>query len=241
VPDPASPAYGSSRARGADVSYAEVERAALAILGAGERPAVASVRARLGRGGPATIAQALKRFWRDLGARAEGDPAALSRLPSEILETVETLWQRALALAAQAARHEDNAARERLQHIQWENSLRAQSLAAREKQLDLSGRARERALADAQEHIRTLMGMLEADRAALKQRDGHMADLEAQLEDYRRQLASLVARAVIRNSNRPPTPRKRRSRRAAKSTRRPSAQGERRRTLAKRTKKHPKR
>jgi Plasmid replication region DNA-binding N-term len=61
---------------------------------------VALIRAALGRGSPATIAGSLKRFWRDLGARAEGDPAALSRLPGDIAQLADGLWQRALALAA---------------------------------------------------------------------------------------------------------------------------------------------
>jgi len=42
-----------------------------------------------------------------------GDPAALTRFPSEIVETVEAIWQRALSVAAQAAKHDDNAVRER--------------------------------------------------------------------------------------------------------------------------------
>ena len=68
-----------TRERGANVSYAEVERAALDVLADGQRPAVESIRTRLGRGSPATIATCLKRFWRDLGVRAQGDPAALTR------------------------------------------------------------------------------------------------------------------------------------------------------------------
>src|ERR1035441_4060235 len=111
-----SQAYGATRERRANISYAEVERAALAMLAterrpSGEtvrqkvgpvwsgahakvdpaaldllaterRPSVETVREHLGRGSPATIATSLKRFWRDLGVRAAGDPAALTRIPS---------------------------------------------------------------------------------------------------------------------------------------------------------------
>jgi hypothetical protein len=91
----------------------DVERAALDILATGRRPSVETVREALGRGSPATIATCLKRFWRDLGIRAQGDPAALTRIPSEIIEAVEKIWQRSLALSAQGAKHDDNAARER--------------------------------------------------------------------------------------------------------------------------------
>jgi hypothetical protein len=77
------------------------------------------------------------------GVRA-GDPAALTRLPSEIVQTVEAIWQRALALAAQAAKHDDNAARERLEQIRIENEVRAQSFEMREKEFETAARERER-------------------------------------------------------------------------------------------------
>ena len=126
-----TPSYGATRERGANVSYADVERAALDILATERRPSVETVRETLGRGSPATIATCLKRFWRDLGVRAQGDPAALTRLPSEIVEAVETIWQRALALAAQTAKNDQNAARERLEQIRIENDVRAQSFEMR--------------------------------------------------------------------------------------------------------------
>src|SRR5471032_946136 len=100
--------YGATRERAANISYADVERAALDILATERRPSVETVRELLGRGSPATIATCLKRFWRDLGIRAQGDPAALTRLPSEIVEAVESIWQRALALAGQSAQHDHN-------------------------------------------------------------------------------------------------------------------------------------
>jgi hypothetical protein len=216
------PAYGSTRERGANVSYADVERAALDILATGRRPSVETVREALGRGSPATIATSLKRFWRDLGVRAQGDPAALSRLPSEIIEAVEAIWQRALALAAQAAKHDDNAARERLEHIRIKNEVRAQSFELREKEFETAARERERALADSRDHLLSTFRMLESDRATLRARDARIAALEAQVEDYRRQLATVIERAVTRNrtlakrKTRPANPPSRR----AKATRR---------------------
>jgi hypothetical protein len=194
-----SPAYGSTRERGANVSYADVERAALDILATGRRPAVETVREALGRGSPATIATCLKRFWRDLGIRASGDPAALTRLPGEIVEAVESIWQRALALAAQTAKRHDNAARERLEQIRIENEVRAQSFELREKEFETAARERERALADSRDHLLSTLRMLESDRATLRARDARIAALEAQIEDYRRQLARLIERAVTRN------------------------------------------
>jgi hypothetical protein len=115
-------AYGATRERGANVSYADVERAALHILATERRPAVETVREALGLGSRATIATCLKRFWRDLGIRAQGDRAALTRLPSEIIEAVENIWQKSLALASQSAKNDQNAARERLNNARNKSS-----------------------------------------------------------------------------------------------------------------------
>ncbi len=193
-----TPAYGSTRERAANVSYADVERAALDILATGRRPSVETVRELLGRGSPATIASCLKRFWRDLGIRAQGDPAALTRLPSEVVEAVEAIWQRSLALASQSAKNDQNAARERLERIRIENEVRAQSFDHREKEYESAARERERALADSRVHLLSTLRMLEHDRATLKAREARILELQAQVEDYRGQLALLVRRAVAR-------------------------------------------
>jgi len=194
-----NPAYGSTRHRSANVYYADVERAALDILATERRPSVEIVRELLGRGSPATIATCLKRFWRDLGIRAQGDPAALTRLPSEIVEAVETIWQRSLALAAQTARNDQNAARERLEQIRIENDVRAQSFEMRERAYETAARERELALADSRDHLLSTLRMLESDRSTLKAREARIAELEAQVEDYRQQLALVITRAVVKN------------------------------------------
>jgi Plasmid replication region DNA-binding N-term len=194
-----SPVYGATRERGANVSYADVERAALDILATGRRPAVETIRAALGRGSPATIATHLKRFWRDLGIRAQGDPAALTRLPSEIVEAVEAIWQRSLALASQAAKSDDNAARERLEQIRIENEVRARSFDMRERELETAARERERALNEGRSQLNTLMSEIASNRATMGAQVARIMDLGAQVEDYRRQLATLIERAVTRN------------------------------------------
>lgn len=206
--------YGASRERGANVSYADVERAALDILATERRPSVETVRERLGRGSAATIASNLRRFWRDLGIRAQGDPAALTRLPSEIIELVEALWQRSLALAAQSAKSDHNAARERLEQLRIENEVRAQSFDLRERAYETAARERERALTDSRDHLLSTLRMLESDRVTLRAREARIAELEAQLEEQRQQLARLIARAVGKNRalidrpTRPPSRRK---------------------------------
>jgi hypothetical protein len=196
--EPPTKAYGEGRIR-TNVSYGEVERAAIAILKSERRPTVETVREALGRGSPDTLGSALKRFWRDLGARIEGDPAALTRMPAEIADLADGVWQRALKLAGEAAKHDDNAARERLAQIHVENELRAQSFALRETEWDTAARTRERALADAREHLLLLTKMLGRDQATLRAREARNADLVSQIEHYRQQVATLMAAAVAQN------------------------------------------
>jgi hypothetical protein len=60
-------------------------------------------------------------------------------------------------------------------------------------------RVRERALADAREHVNVLMQELVLNRAELRARDTRIADLESQLEEHRRQLATVIARAISKS------------------------------------------
>jgi DNA repair exonuclease SbcCD ATPase subunit len=191
--------YGTARARSATVSYAEIESAALACLAAGQRPSVQTLRQKIGRGSATTIANALQRFWRDLGVRAQGDPAALTRIPSDIVEAVEAIWQRALTLAAQSAKTDENGAREHLARLRIENEVREKSFELREKEYETAARERERALADSREHLLSTLRMLETDRQTLQARERRITDLESQVEGYRRQLAVLVTKAVDKN------------------------------------------
>ena len=194
-----TPAYGTTRQRQANVSYLEIERAALDVLATGQRPSVQTLRKHLGRGSPATILDALRRFWRDLGVRVAGDPAALSRLPPEIVDLTDGIWQRALALASQAAKLEDNAARERLAQIQLENEVRAQSFAVREKEMDLAARYREQALAEARTQVSALMKELALDRETMRAQVARVIELGRQVEDYRERLGAVVTRAITRH------------------------------------------
>jgi septal ring factor EnvC (AmiA/AmiB activator) len=66
----------------------------------------------------------------------------------------------------------------------------------REKELDAAARARERALSESQEHLRALLRVLERDRTTLSTLETRIADLQAQVENYRRQLARVITRAV---------------------------------------------
>ena len=196
-------AYGEGRTR-VNVSYAEVERAAIVILKSqNRRPTVETVREVLGRGSPDTISNALKRFWHDLGVRIEGDPAALTRMPPEIADLADGMWQRALKLASEAAKLEDNAARERLAQIAVENEVRSHSLALREREIDTLARERERALADSRAHEQLLIKTLGRDQGSLRAAEARIAALEAEVVQYRQQIAALLAAAVAKSRARP--------------------------------------
>jgi hypothetical protein len=219
--DEPAKAYGEGRTR-QNVSYGDVERAAIVILKSGRRPTVATIRDALQGGSPDTIADALNRFWGTLGARIEGDPAALSRMPPDIANLADGMWQRALKLAGEAAAHDDNAARERLKQIQLENEIKKHSFELREKEMDTQARERERALADSRDHLLLLSKTLARDQALLAVRDTRIAELETQVEQYRQQLAALIASAVVQH----------RSRRKPKAGRAVAARAPRRRPAA---------
>jgi hypothetical protein len=63
----------------------------------------------------------------------------------------------------------------------------------------MAARVRERALADTRGQVNLLMKELATDRAELRARDARIADLESQVEKYRIQLTTVMARAVTRN------------------------------------------
>jgi len=212
--DPARP-YGEGRIR-SNVSYAGVERAAIAILKTERRPTVETIREALGGGSPDTIGDALRRFWRDLGARIEGDPAALTRMPAEIADLADGMWQRALKLSSEAATQDENAARERLRQLELENDIKQRSFELREREIDTQARERERALADAREHLLSLSKALSREQSTNQAQQRRIADLETEVIQYRQQIGALIASAIAEKrppqrrhaptSAKPPTP-----------------------------------
>jgi hypothetical protein len=196
-------AYGTTRERGPTVSYAEIERAARSLMAAGERPTVEAVRKALGRGSPNHLAPSLKRFWRDQAALNAGDPIALTRLPPELADAAVAQWERALRLAQQTATYEDNAARAHLVELKRDTDLYAHSLQLREKEWDLAARVRERALAETRAQVNMLLNELALGRAELRSRDSRIADLETELEQLRQQLATVIARVIVKHRARP--------------------------------------
>ncbi len=165
-----------------------------------------TIREALGGGSPDTIGDALRRFWRDLGARIEGDPAALTRMPAEIADLADGMWQRALKLSSEAATQGDNAARERLRQLEVENDIKQRSFELREREIDTQARERERALADARDHLLSLSKALSREQASNQAQERRIADLETEVAQYRQQIGTLIAGAIAEKR---PAPRRR--------------------------------
>jgi len=197
--------YGTKRERAATVSFADIESAARQLMAAGGYPSVAAVRKELKRGSTTTIADAMRRFWKDQAALNAGNPVALTRLPPEFADAAVDLWEQALRLSQQTVQSDDNAARMRLGQLRRDTDFRVHSVELREKQWDMAARVRERALSEAREQVGVLVGELAATRAELRSRDLQNADLETQIEQLRQQLATVIAKAVARHRSRPRT------------------------------------
>jgi hypothetical protein len=197
--DPITPAYGTTRNRRATVTYREFERAATTLLAAGEKPGLENVREALGGGSPETIRQMLRRYWSDLAAQVRSPAQALQRLPTEVADLAEELWQRSLGLAAQKAAHDDNAALERLEQLKRENEIRSHALGVKERTLREQEGSREKTLKELQEHVATLVSIVSRNSETISALQAGKADAESQAEMYRQQLAQVIARAVVRN------------------------------------------
>jgi hypothetical protein len=198
--------YGTTRERAASVSFAEIEAVARRLMATGGYPSVAAVRKELKRGSTTTIAEAMRRFWKDQAALNTGNPVALTRLPPEFAEAAVDLWEQALRLSQQTARVDDNGARQRLEDLRQETNVKLRSMELREKEWDMAARLRERALSDAREQLTVLVGELAATRAESRSRERQNEDLETQIEQLRQQLATVIAKAAVRHRSRPRRP-----------------------------------
>jgi hypothetical protein len=199
IEPPPTANYGTTRDRAPSVSYAEIEAIARRLMAGGDYPSVAAVRKELKRGSTTTIAEAMRRFWKDQAALNAGNPVALTRLPPEFADAAVDLWEQALRLAQQTAKADDNAARAALDQLRRDTDFRVRSMQLREKEWDMAARVRERALSDARQQLGVLIGELTAARAELRSRDIQSADLHTQIEALRQQLATVIAKAIARH------------------------------------------
>jgi Plasmid replication region DNA-binding N-term len=194
-----SKSFGIGRERPTSVSFADIEAAARKLMAAGDYPSVATVRKELKRGSTTTIADAMRRFWKDQAALNAGNPVALTRLPPEFADAAVALWEQALRLSLQTAQQDDSAGRAKLEELKRDTESRARSMELREKEWDIAARVRERALSETREQVNVLLKELANATAELRANKVRIAGLESQIEDHRRQLSTVIARAVSRN------------------------------------------
>ena len=78
MPSPPTSNYGTTRDRAASISFADIEIAARQLMLAGTYPSVGAVHRTLKRGSTTTIADAMRRFWKDQAALNAGNPVTLT-------------------------------------------------------------------------------------------------------------------------------------------------------------------
>jgi hypothetical protein len=187
-----------TRTRGADVSYGQIEAAAQAILASGVRPTVEGVREALKSGSQRTLLNGLQRFWKELGARISGVPDSRRRLPAQIADLADNLWQTALSLATDAAMGADTRMKEALAQLRTESEVRGHALAQREIEIDSLVRSRERTIKELEEHLRATMSLVNRRDATIQSLESRLSAALSETDTYRQRLAALVRRAVNR-------------------------------------------
>src|ERR1700674_1788707 len=130
------------------VSAGDVERAADALLRAGERPTIEKVREKLGSGSPNTINPLLDAWWKRLSARLDAGPAALHRLPESVAHAAEALWMQALDEGRRRAQLELKSTQRAVADNQQNLEVRSHVLTLREGELDARLQDRERTITD---------------------------------------------------------------------------------------------
>src|SRR5882672_3725665 len=128
------------------VSASDVERAADALLRAGERPTIEKVREKLGSGSPNTINPLLDQWWKRLSARLDAGPAALHRLPESVAHVAEALWMQALDEGRRRAQLELQSTVRIVNEQNQTLGVRSHVLTLREGELDSRLRDRESTL-----------------------------------------------------------------------------------------------
>jgi chromosome segregation ATPase len=193
-----TPQYGKTRNRRPSVTFAQFERAADTLLADGAKPGLENVRQAIG-GSPETIRQMLRRYWMELASLKRAPAEALMRLPSEIADLADELWQRSLSLAAQTATQDDNAARERLEQVKRENEVRLHALAVKERTLHEREEAREKAIQALHEQVATLLTIVRRNTETIAALQAAKQEAESQATTYRERLSQVITRAVARN------------------------------------------
>jgi hypothetical protein len=163
------------------VSASDIERAADALLRAGQRPTIEKVRAKLGTGSPNTINPLLDAWWKKLSARLDAGPAALHRLPESVAHAAEALWMQALDEGRRRAAQEQHATTRVLAADKQTLELRSHVLSLREGELESRLRDREQRQAALEAQLQDLTTLLRKEQATREAQARRISILETQL------------------------------------------------------------
>ena len=152
------------------ISSSDVDRAADALLRAGERPTIEKVRLKIGRGSPNTINPLLDAWWSRLAGRLDAGPAALHRLPEPVLHAAEGLWLQALDDARRRAAAEQGHTRKTVARERQELDVRTHVLSIRESEIADRLKQSERRVAALELEVETLTTLLRKEQATRRAR-----------------------------------------------------------------------
>jgi chromosome segregation ATPase len=174
----------------AGITEQDVWKAADALLLEGARPTIERVRQKIGRGSPNTVSPALETWFRSLGGRMANPAsfAAPAAVPDPVGEAAAHFWQVAMshARAEQAREAEATAAAstaEQQRLASWAESLaaREQQLEVREHDLEQGFKGVGRQLAAAEQRLRATEAQLEQCGAQWREARQEAAAAQAQV------------------------------------------------------------
>ncbi len=198
--EPSSPPYRTGRY----VTGTDVDRAADALLRAGERPTVEKIRQHLGQGSPNTINPLLDAWWKRLASRLDSGPHALHRIPEAVAQITETLWLTALEEARTRAGQEQRRKTNDLDRDRRETDLRRHLLSLRESEFEDQLKERARTIATLEEQVAALTRLLQTEQANRGAALKRISTLESSL----REAEVRTARMFGHITERKPTPKR---------------------------------
>ncbi len=198
------------------VTAADVERTADACLREGIRPTIERIREKLRTGSPNTINPLLDAWWRRLGNRLDGGPAALHRLPEAVAQIAEALWMQALDEGRRRAAVEQQSTARTLTQDKQDLEVRSHVLSLREGELESRLRDRERREAALESQVQDLTVLLRRNQATRDAYARRIAALEEQLLARPQRQTKPARPATAPTRNRTVTPK--RAGRSPKST-----------------------
>jgi Plasmid replication region DNA-binding N-term len=179
VRDADAPAYARRSPR---LTKEDVFRAADELLFEGQRPTIAGLRARLGRGSPNTILEHLDSWWAKLGARVRDASAGeLPGIPDRVGRSLQHLWNESLEAAREALQSALQQREEGIAAQQTALEERERSIAEQSQALDLRRGALEEALALAREQLAAANRRAETIERASEERIVEVVRLRARV------------------------------------------------------------